>query len=291
MTPPEPPRTGHGAGILLMLVAILMFSLNDVLAKSLVATYSVGQIVLMRSVAALLLILPFLWPHLPKLRHVPRRGLQGLRMLCGTLELAAFYWVVGHMPLAEAMTFWMAAPIAVVAVSALALGERVDRTRWALVLAGFGGVLLALGPSEATPPLPAAVAVGGVLLYAVFLASTRVLRGTPDMLLVGFQTTGALLLGALMAPFGWVTPDPADAALLLLLGMIAVCGHICVTRSLRLAPASVVVPWQYTMILWGALFGWVFFGEVPGWGVVLGAAIIAAAGLALFRLDRRRRGG
>jgi len=119
---------------------------------------------------------------------------------------------------------------------------------------------------------------------------TRQLRGTPDVTLVAWQTLGALLMGLALLPFGWVTPSLKDAALLGLLGIIAMTAHICVTRSLKLAEASVVVPYQYTLIVWALVFGWFIFGDWPTPAMLCGAALIVAAGLALLVLERRTSG-
>jgi S-adenosylmethionine uptake transporter len=75
--------------------------------------------------------------------------------------------------------------------------------------------------------------------------------------------------------------------LLMLLGVVGVGAHLAVTQSLVYAPASVVTPWQYAMILWAILFGWIFFAEVPGPTMLIGVAVIVAAGLWLTRLEMR----
>lgn len=126
-------------------------------------------------------------------------------MLLGALECACFYWAVGRMPLADAMTYWMAAPIFVVALSVLLLRERVDARRWLCVVAGFAGVALALGGDLGTAGLPALVALAGSLLYALFLVATRRLRETPDVVLAAMQMLGGLAIGlALLPAQGWV---------------------------------------------------------------------------------------
>ena len=89
---------------------------------------------------------------------------------------------------------------------------------------------------------------------------------------------------------GWTPREGIDVALMLLLGVGSLCGNLCVNRSLRLAPASVVVPYQYTLILWGMLFGHVFFGEVIGPLTLAGAGIIVGAGLFIFLREQRSRG-
>jgi drug/metabolite transporter (DMT)-like permease len=285
--------TGHAGGILLMLAGVLLFSLNDALGKWLVETFTVGQVLVLRSLAALLLLAPFLVRDAAagsggfRPFDAPRPWLQLLRVGFGTLESASFYWAVSMMPLADAMTYWMAAPVFVTVISALLLRERVGAKRFAAVALGFAGVLLAMGPGLDADPLPVLVAIGGALLYAAFVVCTRALRATRDAQLVAFQMLGGLLLGLALLPFGWTPPGVVDVALLLGLGAAATLAHMAVTRSLRIAPASVVVPWQYSFILWGALFGWLFFGDVPGPGIAVGAAVIVAAGLWLWRLERR----
>jgi drug/metabolite transporter (DMT)-like permease len=70
-------------------------------------------------------------------------------------------------------------------------------------------------------------------------------------------------------------------------GVTSVCALLCVNRSLKLAPASVVVPYQYTMIIWAVLFGYAVFGDVPSIATLIGAAIIVAAGLYIFLRERK----
>jgi len=91
-----------------------------------------------------------------------------------------------------------------------------------------------------------------------------------------------LLYGAAAAPFGWVPPSPRDFVLLVLFGVTAMIALACVNRSLKLAPASVVVPYQYTLIIWAIALGYLVFGDVPDAFMLAGAAIIIAAGLYIF---------
>ena len=118
---------------------------------------------------------------------------------------------------------------------------------------------------------------------------TRHLRGTSGTVLVTWQTVAALAFGAVASLFHWVPPSWTDLALLGLLGVVATLGHICVNRSLMLAPAAVVVPYQYTQIAWAVLLGWLVFGDVPQAAVFVGSAVIVVAGLALFVESQRRQ--
>lgn len=283
-----PIRNATLLGILMMLVGILLFSLNDVMGKWLVATYTVGQVLLLRSAAALAVITPFVLKQgLMRTLKPERPGLQLLRVLFGSGEVALFYWAVSYLPLADTMTIWLAAPVWAVVLAALLLGERVGPGRWLAVAAGFVGVAVALNPSSASLSKPALIALVGSFLFAAMMIAGRQLRGTPDVTLVAWQTLGALLMGLALLPFGWVTPSLTDAALLGLLGIVAMVAHLCVTRSLKLAEASVVVPYQYTLIVWALIFGWFVFGDWPTPAMLLGAVLIIVAGLALLLLERR----
>src|SRR3569832_31281 len=116
---------------------------------------------------------------------------------------------------------------------------------------------------------------------------TRTLRGTPDIILASSQFAGTFALGALMAPFGWVTPGLGCLGLFAAAGCVSVSALLCVNRSLKLAPASVVVPYQYSMIVWAVLFGLIVFGDVPAPATIVGAAIIIGAGLYIFLRERK----
>src|SRR5262245_27258678 len=162
------------AGIGLMLAAITLFSINDALGKWLLATYSVGELLLIRSAAALVLLAPFIrQAGLTAFTQAPRPVLQLVRVVLSTLEVAMFFWAVSYLPLADTVTFYLAGPIYVTALSVIILGEKVGWRRWAAVLVGFAGVVLALRPSAASLTLPALIALTGSLIFAFLMIATR----------------------------------------------------------------------------------------------------------------------
>ena len=289
--PPAPTRTAGGAvaGIGLMLAGIALFSINDALGKWLLATYSVGELLLIRSAAALILLAPFVRKAgLAAFTGAPRPGLQIVRVVLSTLEVAMFFWAVSYLPLADTVTFYLAGPVYVTALSVVLLGEKVGWRRWAAVLVGFAGVVLALRPSAASLTLPALIALIGSVFFAFLMIATRFLRETPNTVLVAGQIGGTLIFGAVVAPFGWVTPSPRDFALLSLFGVLSIMALACVNRSLKLTAASVVVPYQYTLIVWAIVLGYAVFGDVPDPLTLCGAAVIIAAGLYIFWREQMR---
>ncbi|MTV17851.1 MULTISPECIES: DMT family transporter [Bradyrhizobium] len=275
-------RSARLAGIGLMLLSIFMFSFGDAMGKFIVATYSVGQLLWLRACAALLVLLPIVWQRRADFLHLERPWLQLLRVTLSTVEVAAFFLATVYLPLADVITYYLAGPIFVTAMSGLVLGEHIGWRRWTAILVGFCGVLIALRPSAQTISWPAMIALGGSLSFAVLMLITRSLRATPDIVLATTQFGGTFVLGLVLSPFGWVTPSAGSLVLFFTAGIISVAALLCVNRSLKLAPASVVVPYQYSMIVWAVIFGFVVFGDVPSWATIIGAAIIIAAGLYIF---------
>jgi drug/metabolite transporter (DMT)-like permease len=219
------------AGIGLMTAGIFLFAVNDALGKWLVATYSVGQVLLIRSIAALFLLTPFIWRDRATFAQAPRWGMQALRAFLATAEVGCFYWAVTYLPLADVMAYYLAGPIFVTAIAGAFLGEQIGWRRWSAVAVGFLGVIVCLRPGSAALSWPALIALLGSFTFSLSM--------------------------------------------------------ICVNRSLKLAPASTVVPYQYTTIVWAVLFGYAVFGDVPDVFMLTGAAIIIGAGLFIFLRERR----
>ena len=118
------PRSGTaGLGVVLYLAGVAMFAVNDALGKWLVADYGVGQLLLLRTIGAGAVLAPIVLSLRVKLIDPRRPGLQVLRVLCAAADTFAFYYATRYMPLADVMTFYMATPLIITALSAPLLGE------------------------------------------------------------------------------------------------------------------------------------------------------------------------
>ncbi|MBC8718347.1 DMT family transporter [Ochrobactrum sp. Marseille-Q0166] len=272
-----------------MLLGMLMFALNDAMGKWLVASYSVGQVILIRSTAALLVLAPFLWrAGLKPILKAEKPIMQAARVFFSTVEVFAFYYAVMYLPLADVMTYWLAAPIYVAAASPFLLGEEVGWRRWTAIAIGFIGVMIALNPSSAMFTAPAIISIFGTAAFAFMMISGRSLRNTPDKTLVFFQLIGALIAGLVFAPFDWrPMGGSTEFVLMLLLGVVSMSAHMLVNRSLKISDAATVAPLQYTLLLWAVLFGWLFFGDVPKAEMIMGAALIVGSGLFIFFREQK----
>jgi len=275
-------------GILLTLAGVFLFSVIDALGKWSLGAMGVGQLLLFRSITGLVLLAPLLVRAGPRaFTRAPRPGLQVLRMVLAAVDSGAFFLAVTFLPLADAVTFYLAGPIFVTVMAAIFLGERVGWRRWLAVLVGFAGVVLALGPSASVASLPALIALFGTLMFSLLMIVTRHLRDTPDLVLVSGNFIGTAVLGALVAPFTWSPVELPDVLPVMVMGVLSLVAHATVNRSLKLAPASTVAPFHYTIIVWAALFGFLVFGDMPGPFTIIGAMLIVGAGLFIYVRERQ----
>ena len=280
--------SGQGAGIALYSAGVFLFSVNDALGKWLVGSYGVGELMMLRTLGAALVLLPLIARQRPDLDIRGEAGLHALRIACMALDAFCFYLATRTLPLADVMTFYLAAPLIITALSAVLLGERVGAFRWGAVLFGFCGVVIALRPSGAAISPGALVALLGATMFGTSITITRRLRRTPWLTLTAWQFAGAGAIGTALAPLGWVRPAPVDVGLMFVVGVASIGCFICITRSLSLAPASLLAPFQYASLVWAAIMGFLVWGDVPGPNVVMGSAVIVASGLAVFWHERIR---
>lgn len=278
----------HWQGIAFMLLGSALFTFNDALGKWMVASLAVGQILFVRSLSAMLILLPLViragWRET---FVVPQPGRHLLRLVLIVAEVSCFYLSVRHLPLADVMAVYQATPLLVTVLAIPLLGERVGWRRGFAVLAGFGGVLLVLQPEAGVFSAPALIALAGSLGYALMMIATRDLRAASALSLIVFHTLAVGLAGLLALPWGWHPLDMDAVLLLALMGVVATAGHMCVNQALRLAPAATVVPYTYTSLLWAILLGWLVFADWPTMPMLAGGAIIVASGL--FVLHRERQ--
>lgn len=282
-----PMRNMIVAGVLLMLAGDFMFALNDAMGKWLVASFSVGQVVLIRSIGSFIILGPMIARQgVGPLFHMDRLGLQVARAIATALDTLLFYASVVYLPLADVMSFYMAGPIYVAAMSHFFLDEKVGWRRWMAIVLGFCGVLIMLKPSAAAFSLPSLFALVGSIAFAVAIVLSRSLRGTSDTTLVTWQTIVTGLGGAVIAIGNWEAAAPFDYGAMLLLGLVSGAAHLMITRALKLAPASTLAPLHYTLLLWAVVFGILFFDDVPGPRILIGAAIVVIAGLFIFHRQK-----
>ena len=204
-----------------------------------------------------------------------------LRAAIGLSGMVLGFSTLAYLPLAEATTIGFAAPLFAVVLSALVLKEKVGLHRWSAVLLGFLGVLVVMRPGGThVPALGLMFAIASAFVVGVVTITIRQIgrtEGTQTTVL-WFTSLSLLTLGVLM-PFYARAHDAWTWATLVALGLFGGFGQLFLTSSLRYAPVSVVVPFDYTQLLWAVLLGWFLFASQPPATTWAGAAVIIASGL------------
>ncbi len=268
-----------GLGVGLYLLGVGLFAINDALGKWLVKDYGVGQLMMLRSIGAVIVLAPMMLTLRINLIDTRRAPLQAVRIVVAAVDTFAFYYATRFMPLADVMTFYMATPLIVTALSAPLLGEKVERFRWIAVLVGFVGVIIALRPSPQMFSFIAPLALFGAIMFALSQTITRELRGIHWAPLVLWQFVGSGLIGATTVPWAWTTPSLFDLGLMALVGAVSMLCFIFIVQALAMARAAVLAPLQYSAILWAALMGWLVWRDAPTLPILVGNAVIIGSGL------------
>lgn len=252
----------------------------DVTARWLLESYSLMQFIFLRCSFSVVLILMFAAAR-GKLGglHTSRYGWHFARSVLMAGAMFSFFHALRFVPLADIVVFVFAAPLIVTLMSQPFLGEAVGPWRWGAVIVGFCGVLVVLRPGvgEVHPAamfaLLAAVAYAGVALTARKLASESNLSLSIYTFAVPLAVSGFLF-----AP-GWQPPGAVDWLLFVVSGAFGGLGIVFLHAAYQRAPVAVIVPFEYTALIWAAGAGFLFWGEVPDRYTWFGAAIIVSSGL------------
>ncbi|WP_246449561.1 DMT family transporter [Novosphingopyxis iocasae] len=213
----------------------------------------------------------------------------GVRMLLGIAAMSLNFWTMTLLPLAEATTIFFAVPILTTVLAALVLKEPTGRHRWSAVVVGFIGVLIVVQPGGgALPVLGVAAGVFGALMTAAVTIQIRQLgRTEPTLTIVfWFSLTSLLPLGIAMLFIGTVH-DPLTWAIIAGIGLLGAIGQLCLTGALRMAPVAIVLPMDYTGLIWSALYGYWLFAEIPATATWFGAPLIIASGIYIVWREHR----
>lgn len=289
---PEPGRlTPVVASIACVCSAVLLFSVYNALGKWLVAGYSPWQIMVFRGLFALLPFAAYaLIAEDAAILRSRRPWLQVMRGALGFGSNLLFIFAFRSMPLADAVAISYAAPVFIVFLSVPLLSERVGPQRASAAVVGFIGVLMIAQPGAGLFSSGALYALSGTLCYALLIISTRRLGASDSALCTVIYSSGIYVLaGSVPMAAAWVTPDVLDLALLAATGFLGGAGMLLFAYAYRHAQAAILAPFDYTAMLWAALFGFMIWGEFPAPWAIAGMGVIAASGLYLMRHERLRR--
>lgn len=272
-----------------MCLAVFFLVGLDVTARWLMQRYSLAQLIFVRSVISVTLMLAFAAARgqLGDLR-THRAGWHVFRSLLMVGSMFSFFHALRFVPLADIVIYAFAAPLIVTALSRPVLGEAVGPLRWAAVIVGFVGVLIVLRPGSGSAHPASIYAVIGAAFYAGLALTARKLAATETTLSLSINLFAApLLVASVLCIPGWQTPDAFDWLMFLVCGVFGGLGIVLINAAYQRAPVAVIVPFEYTALLWAAAAGYVFWGEIPDIYAWCGAAIITSSGLFILYRETR----
>lgn len=289
-------------GMMIMAGCMAVLPAMDAIAKYM-ATYggmSPGQVTFYRFFFQLVCTLPLLLALSPRALLSTRRPF--LNLFRGVLHAAAslmFFVAVKYMPLADVFAIYFVEPFMLTMMSALFLGEKVGWRRWLAIVIGFGGAMIVIQPSFEIFGLKSLLPVACAFLFTLYLFLNRAMGDgdTPLTMQTMAGIGGTLFMAVALGighslgdvDFDMSLPGNMQALLLLiLLGSISGYMHLLVVQAFRLAPISLLAPFQYFEIISATALGFVLFNDFPSPSKWLGILIIVASGLFIIWRERVR---
>jgi len=263
------------------MTGMFCLALSDALAKHVSGIYAPMQILFLRALIALPVVFGL------TLALAGRRALRTVHLpihlgrgAINVLSASCFYLGLRHLPLAENTAIAFAAPLCVTALSVWLLKERVDALRWLAICLGFSGVLIVVQPGGDSFQAAALYPMVTALLYAIMMITARAIGAGEGMLTTMFYiVAGQLACSALLAPWFWRAPEWDHLPYFLGIAVLSTLGLTLITQAFRIAPASVIAPFDYTGLIWATLLGWLFWNESPQPAAYLGMVFIVGSGL------------
>jgi drug/metabolite transporter (DMT)-like permease len=277
-------------GIVLMIVAVGLLTINDGLAKYLSERYPVGQVLCLRHFAVLLVLAPYAaiatgWQALRARDWAGQAG-RGVLFIGGT---GLMVLAVKLLPLATVTSLTMSAPIFVAALSMPLLGERVNGARWLAILGGFTGVLFIVRPGSTAFEWALLLALGAALANGMRdLVTRRLARTETSLSMLFWSNVAVAVAGLATVAGGWRPLDSSGLVWFLGAGVLNALAHFVAIEAMRSGEAALVAPFRYTALVWAVIVGFIVWGHLPDAWVIAGATVIAASGIAMIVSETRR---
>ncbi len=279
-TSPDSRRTL--TGIMLLIIATFVFAVMDAFTKQLTHLVPISQILFVRFLAftAMALVIASTRTGVRSaLRSaVPYR--QVFRVLIMSFEIGLFAYGIRFLGLAEIHAVLACFPLIITALSVPMLSESVGWRRWAAVSCGFVGTLIILQPGSQIFNPYALIPLACAFLYALYNLLTRQVSRHDrfETSLLYFGLIG-LLGSSAIALFQWQAVTANAAWLLLAVSITSVIAHLLLIKSLELAAAVVLQPFNYLILVWAILLAYLIFGETLSGVEILGVAIVVGSGI------------
>ncbi|MGR6874097.1 DMT family transporter [Pseudomonas sp. HK3] len=267
-------------GALLILLGEALLSIMGAIIKHLSHDMPTEHIVFYRNLFGLIMLVPIIMHNGISQLKTSVWHLHLLRAAVGLSAMYGFFYVIGNMPLAEAFLVKLTSPFFMPIVAAIWLGESIKaKTGWAIAI-GFIGVMFILRPGTDQFTPVALIGIGAAALASIAKVCIRRMSMTESSVRIVFYF-GAIGTILSMIPLFWTPfwPTADHWPWIALMGLVATCGQLALTRAYRIANPGQIGPYVYSSVVYGATLGWIFWGEALLLTTVIGSALIIVAGL------------
>ena len=273
-------------GFLYMFLSVCAFSIMDLIVKW-SDNYPLGQVIFFRGFFGIVLY----YFVIPKERirdfyFTKRPLLHFSRCFFGLAALLSIFTALRNLPLATVVSISFAAPIFTTIFSIFFLSERVGYFRWLAVFIGFIGILIISEPGFSSLNVYYIFPVIFVLGMSYVAISIRQLSSTEPVWLISLFFSAAITIaGLLTLPFGWIMPSFYDLTLLSMIGFFGGVANLWLSQSYKFSEVSLVTPLKYLALVFAILFGYLIWGEVPSGKTLIGAILVIASSIIIFRRE------
>jgi drug/metabolite transporter (DMT)-like permease len=273
---------------LLMTLSAVLFGTMAITIRYASAQLHPFEIAFFRSLFGALFTLPFVYRGGMEMLRTPLLGFYVVRCAVGIASMCAGFWAMVHLPLAQAVSLYYATPLFVTIGAVLVLGEVVRVRRWTAVIVGFIGVLIIVRPGTSSFSAASLIAIGAAALSGGVTISIKYLSRTEPANRIVLLTQ--LLWVPLSLPMAlpvWLWPHGETWLWAILSGMLGTTAHMCWTRALQRADASLIAPISFVQLPVVSVLAYLCFGEKLGAGTVLGSAVIFASNVYIAQREAR----
>ena len=278
--------TKNQLGFLYMFMSVCAFSLMDLIVKW-SEDYPLGQVLFFRGFFGVVIYF-FIMPRerIKNFYYTKRAGLHLLRCLSGLIALIAIFIALRKLPLATVVSISFAAPIFTTIFSIFLLNEKVGFYRWLAVSIGFIGIIIITEPGFDDLNIYYLFPIIFCLGLSYVAITIRQLSTTEPVWLIALNFSIVITLASLFTiPFGWVMPNVKDLALLCMIGFFGGFANLWLSQSFKLSEVSLVSPLKYLALVFGIIFGYLIWDEIPTIKTLLGALLVVASSLIIFRRE------
>ena len=269
-----------------MFLSICAFSIMDLIVKW-SEHYPLGQVLFFRGffgVVLYFLIMPR--NRFRNFYYTKRAGLHFLRCLFGLIALIAIFIALRNLPLATVVSISFGAPIFTTIFSVFFLSEKVGFYRWLAVFIGFIGIIIITEPGFESLNIFYIYPIIFCLGLSYVAIAIRQLSTTEPVWLISLNFSAVITFASFFTiPFGWVMPDFKDLALLCMIGFLGGFANLWLSQSFKLSEVSLVSPLKYLALVFGIMFGYFIWDEVPTIKTLLGALLVVVSSLIIFRRE------